>query len=74
MEFKGIFTAILFPAILVDIGTEWNLKFNVQAVSGCLYLVDIGTEWNLKKEPILWGSTKWRVDIGTEWNLKEGRE
>ena len=58
MEFKGIFTAILFPAILVDIGTEWNLKFNVQAVSGCLYLVDIGTEWNLKCGQVIQGSVK----------------
>ena len=34
----------------VDIGTEWNLKVSLVAVTATPAFVDIGTEWNLKED------------------------
>ncbi len=48
MEFKVILTVHSAFQMLVDIGTEWNLKCLLMACNPFLVSVDIGTEWNLK--------------------------
>ena len=48
MEFKGRVWCSTIWLSLVDIGTEWNLKFSVKQREYFDNAVDIGTEWNLK--------------------------
>ncbi len=48
MEFKDISKLLMPSLIIVDIGTEWNLKFDLFVERVVLDTVDIGTEWNLK--------------------------
>ena len=71
MEFKGQTGVVRAVHILVDIGTEWNLKLHSSSRKRQGHPVDIGTEWNLKLYLSLILSSSLSVDIGTEWNLKE---
>ncbi len=48
MEFKGATCQSRRRGRQVDIGTEWNLKFDMSKPSEFWREVDIGTEWNLK--------------------------
>ena len=48
MEFKDKLLRTVQRRRLVDIGTEWNLKFVDGKESEVAAYVDIGTEWNLK--------------------------
>ena len=48
MEFKGSKKGLLWMALSVDIGTEWNLKMPEEIKERLSKTVDIGTEWNLK--------------------------
>ncbi len=70
MEFKGKSCVRMRKCRLVDIGTEWNLKFTSLSTLERDYGVDIGTEWNLKTLASANVGSLRGVDIGTEWNLK----
>ena len=48
MEFKGLKLTGIRAHVLVDIGTEWNLKYHYIFYAAVRKGVDIGTEWNLK--------------------------
>ena len=71
MEFKGGRYLKNGRMVVVDIGTEWNLKYSFGTSGRKSLRVDIGTEWNLKAYRRCQGWKKSSVDIGTEWNLKD---
>ena len=48
MEFKAFNGRNFLFVLMVDIGTEWNLKIIDEVFKTTIELVDIGTEWNLK--------------------------
>ncbi len=56
---------------VVDIATEWNLKYLDAGITLVENQVDIATEWNLKLKRLLIFYTVSLVDIATEWNLKQ---
>ena len=70
VEFKGHIKKSLLTNLLVEIGTEWNLKLQAMYLQSSLCSVEIGTEWNLKQEYYFDFLTWLCVEIGTEWNLK----
>ena len=49
MEFKAFILKSFDRCSIVDIETEWNLKYNSLRVATQNGMVDIETEWNLKQ-------------------------